>query len=96
MHNKTTQNIIAAALISFSIAGPSLADATSWQERRLLKPTSHQLAAERRGQVMIYDQMDSGVVDKAMNTQFDRIENMMFIRVKHPAPEGTVEQDDDC
>lgn len=96
MKTKTTQISIAAALIGVSITGTALADPMSWQERRLFQPTATQLAAESRGQVMIYDRMDSGVVDKALDNEFSRMENMMFIRVQDREPEGTVEEDDDC
>lgn len=96
MKLKTTQVTLAAALISASIMGSALAGPMSWQERRLLQPTANELSAERRGRVMIYDQMDAGVVDKALDTQFSRMEHMMFIRVQHKKPDGTVQEDDDC
>jgi hypothetical protein len=31
-----------------------------------------------------------------MDTQFDRIENMMFVRTRNTLPDGTVEEYDDC
>jgi len=96
MSNKTTQRTFAAILIGASVAGQVQADSMSWQAQRLLKPTNLQLAAERRGQVMIYDQMDAGLVDKALDAEFARIQNMMFIRIQHRAPDGTVDEDDDC
>jgi hypothetical protein len=96
MRNKTTHRTFAAILIGASIAGQVQADSMSWQEQRLLKPTIHQLAAERRGQVMIYDQMDAELVDEAIDAEFGRMQHMMFIRTQHRAPDGTVDEDDDC
>lgn len=96
MSNKTTQCLFAATLIGASIASQAQADPMSWQEQRLFKPTAHQLAAERRGQVMIYDQMDADLVDEALDTGFARMQHMMFIRTQHRAPDGTVDEDDDC
>lgn len=96
MSNNTIHRTFAVLLIGASIAGQVVADSMSWQEQRLLKPTAHHLAAEHRGLVMIYDQMDASIVDEALDAQFERIQHMMFIRVQHRAPDGTVDQDDDC
>ena len=57
-----------------------------WQISRLMTPTPAQRTAESRGQVFIYDSLDINQAEKAMDANFDRIENMMFTRVYHPAP----------
>lgn len=70
-----------------------------WQTRRLMAPTPSQLAAESKGQVFIYDSLDINRVDSAMDQNFDRIQNMMFIRIHHLPPTGSgpaVVEDDDC
>lgn len=70
-----------------------------WQIKRLMAPTPSQLASESKGQVFIYDSLEINQVDKAMDRNFDRIENMMFIRIHHPpATEGGEAgvEDDDC
>ena len=56
----------------------------------------HLLLAEAKGRVMIYDGMPIDVVDRAMDEQFDRIDHMMFTRIRHPAPEGEEVEDDGC
>lgn len=63
----------------------------------LLNPSQGQLAAEERGRVMIYDGLDNRVIEHALDTQFERIDHMMFIRIQHIEPDGTVTvEDDDC
>jgi hypothetical protein len=44
---------------------------------------------------MIYDGLDAKVVDKALVEQFDRIENMMFVRITHVKENGEIEYEDD-
>jgi len=58
----------------------------SWEERRLFQPTASQLEQERLGGVFIYDGLDEATVDRAIYLNFERIQSMMFVRVKHPLP----------
>lgn len=55
--------------------------ADKWQVNRLLEPTTYQRKKESQGQIMIYDNLRDTTVRNALNTNFDRIENMMFTRV---------------
>jgi hypothetical protein len=71
-----------------------------WQLQRLMQPSPAQLAAERDGHVVIYDGLDADAVQRAMDGHFERIQNMMFIRIHHLPPPGaggeaTIE-DDGC
>jgi hypothetical protein len=70
--------------------------APAWQETRLLAPTTRQQAAESKGGIFIYDGLHEDTVNLALDSQFRRIQNMMFIRVKHTDPAGDVTEDDDC
>jgi hypothetical protein len=50
--------------------------------------------------VFIYDSLEMGQVDDALDQNFDRIEHMMFIRIHHLPPTGAgpdeeVEAEDD-
>jgi hypothetical protein len=70
-----------------------------YQQRLLMNPTSSQLAAEERGRVHIYDSLEMNTINKALDQQFDRIENMMFIRIHHLPSTGAgavIIEDDAC
>jgi hypothetical protein len=58
-----------------------LETADKWQTNRLFKPTDYQHKKESQGQIMIYDGLRDTTVKKAFDTNFNRIENMMFTRV---------------
>jgi hypothetical protein len=65
-----------------SIGDLALLDAADkWQVNRLLEPTTYQRKKESQGQIMIYDNLRDTTVRNALDTNFDRIENMMFTRV---------------
>ena len=69
---------------------------SDYQQNMLLNPGLPLLKAESRGRVTIYAGLDNSQVDRALDTQFERIDNMMFIRTRHTLEDGTVEEDDDC
>ena len=50
-----------------------------WFQNRLFTPTEQQLSQEESGKVVIYDGIRDVEVNRAMETQFDRIQYMMFI-----------------
>jgi hypothetical protein len=98
-----TLNFCALAPFSFATATtsgtPSLSPETDWQMRLLMAPTESQQVAEQRGRVFIYDSLTLGQVDAALDQHFDRIQNMMFVRIHHLPPTGVGPaevEDDGC
>lgn len=76
-----------------------------WQIDRLYTPTERQLAREESGRVAIFDGLLDTEVEQAMDSQFDRLASMMFVRTivtdKVGSPltdeQGSyVTEDDDC
>jgi hypothetical protein len=103
--NKTTAVTRSAVPVLFlaglactaSAASPFKYD--SWQERRLMEPNQVERKHESRGKVFIYDGLEADKIDRAMDENFDRIDNMMFTRVHNPPPPGSDEPvvlDDGC
>ncbi len=65
----------------FFLAGTGTAYASSvYQYKMLFTPSVSVLHAEAKGRVNIYSHFNGETVDQAMNEQFNRIENMMFIK----------------
>ena len=92
-----TQSLAVLALALSVHTGQTLAkDAIpgSYDENVLFNPSEAVLLAEANGRVNIYDGLQHSVVDHALDTQFGRIENMMFVRTRETLPDGEV--DDDC
>lgn len=76
---------------------PRPAVSFDFQLQRLLAPTPAELQAEQEGSVFIYDSLEIGQVDEALDRHFERIQNMMFIRIHHlpPTAVGPAEVEDD-
>ena len=75
----------AAALLTTTAS--AVAD-DDWQLKRLMQPTTAQLAQEVAGSVVIYDGLDARQVNRALDTHYDRMQHMMFIRIHHLPPPG--------
>ena len=79
--------ITPATVILLASALPAAnADDNSWQTATLFEPNPAQIEREQKQHVMIYHGMKDTDVRRAMNEQFNRIENMMFT--------GTIVTDD--
>ena len=66
-----------------------------WQQRLLYNPPESQLKAEESGRVMIYDGLKDTEVVAVMDSQFDRIESMMFVRTVITGEQGQASRDAD-
>ena len=85
--------LVTSAAVSSVTAGES---PENYYENTLLNPGGHTLRAESKGRVTIYDGLDSKLVDHALDTQFERIGSMMFVRTRVVLDDGGEEVDDDC
>lgn len=59
------------------------------QLERLLQPTQQDLALEDAARVYIYDGLKDSGIEHAMEAQFDRVANMMFVRTIVTDDSGT-------
>ncbi len=91
-------------LISVLISTSQFASATNeqtlskfdhWQMNRIYQPSQSTLAREARGFVFIYDGFTDTQVSQIMDDKFDRIDNMMFTRVKITDTTDAVMKDPD-
>jgi len=85
---------IAAFFIGVAMASPSQA-VDEYQYQVLFSPTATVLAAEARGRIMIYDGLRYATVARAMDEQFERIENMMFVGTVHLQEDGELAVEED-
>jgi hypothetical protein len=90
-----TRCLVSLILMLPWLEGQSAA-AEGFQERRLLAPTAAEERLERQGRVHIYDGLHEETVDRAMDTQFDRVQNMMFVGTRYTTETGEVYADNDC
>ena len=79
--------VVLASTIMLLCAARSVA-ASNWQEQLLFNPPDSQLKLEQRGRIMIYDGLTDKQIAKVLDTQFDRIEAMMFVRTIITNEEG--------
>ena len=88
--------VVVLTLGCLTSATGALAAEQDWQQAMLHNPSAAQLEMERRGRVFIYDGLEDVEVDRAMDAQFGRVDNMMFIRTKKTTEGGEENTDDDC
>jgi hypothetical protein len=87
---------IAAALSNLFVSVAAMSEPKNdWQLTMLHDPSAAQLSLEQSGKVFIYDGLTDRDVELAMNTQFKRVEHMMFVRTKVETPAGKYEVVDD-
>lgn len=95
------QSISRQALISTCICTLALCPNILWAEdllhkvqmRRLHQPQAMELASEERGRVYIYSGLKDHEVEQAIDTEFDRVENMMFVRTVVTDNDGNIARD---
>jgi hypothetical protein len=96
MNIQSKTRCLASLFLMLPLLQAQSASAEGFQERRLLAPTAAEERMERQGRVHIYDGLHEETVDRAMDTQFDRVQNMMFVGTRHTTETGEVYADNDC
>jgi hypothetical protein len=71
------------------------ADVSEIELRRLFQPTDAELAAEERGRLYIYEGLRDTDVQRALDEEFERVDNMMFIRTRKTDQAGEVKRDEE-
>ena len=61
------------------------------QLRRLFQPSDRELKREKQGQIYIYDGLESRQIDRALEREFARVDNMMFVRTRVETEDGEEE-----
>lgn len=93
---RQTKRVVVTMCVMLALPCHALAEQNSYAYGLLTSPSPAVLSAEAKGRVTIYDGLRSETVDEALDRQFHRIENMMFIRTQHQKENGEYEADDDC
>jgi len=75
--------------------GAVATDLSAIEQRRLFDPTEAELASEAEGRIYIYDGLTDSDVQRALNEEFERVENMMFIRTRKTDAAGKLKRDTD-
>ncbi len=89
------QWIVLSTILLLLWLSANSAQAGNWQQEMLYHPSADQLELEREGRVMIYDGMTSRQISLALDTQFDRIGSMMFVRTVVTDDKGEAMHDTD-
>ena len=90
---RSTNLWIWAALFGASTAATAGKDVRDIDLRRLFEPAPAELRAEESGRIYIYEGLRETDVERAMEEEFDRVESMMFIRVKKTDKTGKTLKD---
>jgi len=102
---KTTKYLVLCTLGWLATSTGGADEIREIEMRRLFHPNPSELEAEANGRIYIYDGLTSKDMERAMDEEFARVDNMMFIRTKTPkisptpkdsAVEYEYQSDDDC
>jgi hypothetical protein len=88
-----TMKALLAMTLMATLGLASAADVSEIEKRRLFQPTQAELQEEAAGRIYIYDGLTQADIERAMDEEFNRVESMMFIRVKKSDEQGKVVKD---
>jgi len=81
--SKSDVRTAVAGLTLVAVTGTAFAvDVSEIERRRLFEPTQAELQQEAAGRIYVYDGLSDADIARAMDDEFFRVENMMFIRVR--------------
>ena len=83
----TISLLLAMSTVSLAV------DVSEIELRRLFDPTPAEIQAESSGRIYIYEGLRDIDVERAIEEEFNRVDSMMFIRVKQTDEEGDVRKD---
>jgi len=94
--SKSDVRTAVAGLTLVAVTGTAFAvDVSEIERRRLFEPTQAELQQEAAGRIYIYDGLSDADIARAMDDEFFRVENMMFIRVRKTDKNGAPMTDPD-
>lgn len=88
------KHVVGAFLLTIA-ASISAGDVRDIELRRLFAPTPAEIVSEAEGRIYIYDGLTDRDVQRALDEEFERVENMMFIRTQKTNGEGDVKHDEE-
>ena len=74
-----TSMVICTSLALKPATGSAGNEVDKIQLKNLFEPSQSQLRRETKGHIYIYDGLTDRLVNQAMDKQFNRIQNMMFV-----------------
>jgi len=84
------------APLAWVTAGCAMAEGVRDIElRRLFEPTPAEIRAEKAGRIYIYDGLRDVDVERALEEEFERVDNMMFIRIQQTDETGEVKRNEE-
>jgi hypothetical protein len=98
MPRPTVSTVLTALGVTTTLFGSCVAaaaDVSTIELRRLFDPTDAELASEAEGRIYIYDGLTDRDIQRAMNEEFERVENMMFIRTRKTDTDGALKRNKD-
>ncbi len=97
MNNTFIKSVVAALLLTAATGSvQASADARGgFQMNMIYNPSPAVLERERKGFVFIYDGFSDQEIESVMDDQFERIDAMMFTRIRHVSADGVIEVEDD-
>jgi hypothetical protein len=92
MKNSISYIVISLCLtLSHNVTANSSAPSLEkWQMKMIYHPTKPVLERESKGFVFIYDGFNENQVNQILDAKFDRIDHMMFTRVKLTDTSGKI------